>query len=579
MATIVYLDPDDEITSAAARIRDTADERVGLVIPFGSRVATSRINFRLLAREAGTNGKRLDLIAPDSSVRALAASAGLPVFASVGEYEGALEAGLGDHGSSSATLAAAAATASLTAAVAGGDPSRSGSPATPPALVPGPAELDAAREAELDEIVRRSRRPPVATGRRRGPGTGLVVGLLFLVLAIVAAGAGALVLLPSATITLTPHIEPVGPVAFTVSADPAATAVDQAAHVIPATLVEIPVEVSGEYGATGTRVEETSAAGTVRWSNCDPTAAYTISSGTIVRTASGTAFSVREQVFLPVAGLSGVPPKLQVSCTTSDVAVSAVLAGEGGNVPAGAIKVVPPKYNRAVVTVTNVSATKGGSRKEFPRVIQADIDLALEALAAQATATFEIDVESPDLVPAGTTVYPETAALGEPVPTVDPATLLGQEVKTFTLGLTATGTVLAVDPAPAQAIARAALLAAVDPGYELVDGTVKVAVGEGTVADGIVGFPVTGSARQIRPYDESVLRASLSGRTAAEVRAALAPYGDVTIVLWPDWATTVPGLDQRLTFQILEPVEIAPSATAEPAPDPTPDPTPGATSQ
>src|SRR6478735_8848411 len=91
MATIVYLDADDEITSAASRIRSADDQRVGLVIPFGSRVATSRINFRLLAREALATGRRLDIVAPDASARALAASAGLPVFASVGEYEDALD--------------------------------------------------------------------------------------------------------------------------------------------------------------------------------------------------------------------------------------------------------------------------------------------------------------------------------------------------------------------------------------------------------------------------------------------------------------------------------------------------------
>src|SRR5829696_1541578 len=92
MATIVYLDADDEITSAASRIRGANDTRVGLVLPFGSRVATSRINFRLLAREAQANGRRLDIVAPDASARALAASAGLAVFGSVGEYESALDA-------------------------------------------------------------------------------------------------------------------------------------------------------------------------------------------------------------------------------------------------------------------------------------------------------------------------------------------------------------------------------------------------------------------------------------------------------------------------------------------------------
>jgi hypothetical protein len=49
---IYYLDIDDEVTSAAARIRDSSDTRIALVLVGGSRVATSRINFRLLAREA-----------------------------------------------------------------------------------------------------------------------------------------------------------------------------------------------------------------------------------------------------------------------------------------------------------------------------------------------------------------------------------------------------------------------------------------------------------------------------------------------------------------------------------------------
>ena len=66
---------------------------MAVVLPYGSRVATSRINFRLLARDALTNGKRLAIVAADAATRALAASAGLPVFASVGEYESSVEAG------------------------------------------------------------------------------------------------------------------------------------------------------------------------------------------------------------------------------------------------------------------------------------------------------------------------------------------------------------------------------------------------------------------------------------------------------------------------------------------------------
>ena len=73
---IIYLEVDDEITSAAARIRGSDAARIAVVLPYGSRVATSRINFRLLARDALTHDKRLSIVTGDPATRALAASAG-----------------------------------------------------------------------------------------------------------------------------------------------------------------------------------------------------------------------------------------------------------------------------------------------------------------------------------------------------------------------------------------------------------------------------------------------------------------------------------------------------------------------
>ena len=84
---IVYLDVDDEITSAASRIRTSPSTKVALVVPYGSRIATSRMNFRLLSREAVVSNRRLSIVSGDAAARSLAASAGLPVFGTVGEYE------------------------------------------------------------------------------------------------------------------------------------------------------------------------------------------------------------------------------------------------------------------------------------------------------------------------------------------------------------------------------------------------------------------------------------------------------------------------------------------------------------
>src|SRR5690349_3582281 len=93
-AGIVYLDVDDEITSAAARIRSSTSTKVALVVPYGSRIATSRMNFRLLSREAVLSNRRLSIVSGDAASRSLAASAGLPVFASVAEYESSLSGGV-----------------------------------------------------------------------------------------------------------------------------------------------------------------------------------------------------------------------------------------------------------------------------------------------------------------------------------------------------------------------------------------------------------------------------------------------------------------------------------------------------
>jgi len=588
--TIVYLDVEDEITSAATRIRQAPGSRVALVIPYGSRVATSRINFKLLAREAMINGKRLDIVAPDASARALAASAGMPVFGSVGEYESAQDqppepdapaAGPGAAGIAAGAAAGAtggpAAAAAVGATGATGATGAAGAASAPtigyaagstprgPAPVPGEAGV---REAELEAIVRRSRETPTAKPRRRGPRAGLAAAALVLALALIAAGVAAYLFLPSAEITVTPHVQPVGPIGLVIKADPAATAVDAQAGVIPAQSIDVPVQVSGDFPATGKRVAKTAATGAVRWTNCDPSSAYTIPKGSLVRTTGGTAFATDESVLLPVAGLSGTPPNLTVRCTTSEVAITAAASGDGGNVGAGAIRVVPARYNRNLVRVTNPAPTTGGKREEFTRVSQKDVDAALVSLRKDLAATFATQVENPEGVPAGATVFPDTAVLGEPTPTPDPATLVNQEVATFTLGLTATGTVLAVDASPVEAIAAAALADAVTPGYELVEGSTHVVVGKGTVRDGVVTFPVAGSAKQLRPVDGEALRQQVLGLSEADARAVLAPYGEVGIVLWPGYVKTVPTFERRVTLTVADPVDTTPDVAPVP---PTPE--------
>ena len=607
MATIVYLDAADEITSAAARIRSADDSRVGLVLPFGSRVATSRINFKLLAREAMSHGRRLDIVAPDASARALAASAGLPVFASVGEYEEALDteddekdarraasraaAGLGGAAAigAAATGGAAEPPARQPTEVAPAGPRTGGRPRGAPAT-PRPGDASAAARAgvaastapaatgaagDLGETdlydapgavgasTPRTGEPlPAAHGRRRGRRLGAIAGVVAVLAVIVGAVAvGAYLLLPSASITLTPRLEAIGPVTFNVRADPTTTSVDEEAAVVPAITVTVPVETESSFPATGKRVERTPAKGAVRWTNCDPTRPYTVPSGTVVRTAAGTAFTTDEELFLPVAVLSGGGASPSIDCQSSEVTVTAAQPGPDGNVDAGTIRVVPAAYNRNVVRVNNPDPTSGGSRDEFTRISQKDVDAALAKLNDELQTQFASEVEHPSGVPEGTTPFPATAVLGEPTPTTDPASLVGQEVDSFTLGLTADGTVLAADASPAEAIAEQRLRASVAEGRELVPDSASVEVGEGTVVNGVIEFPVTATATQVRPLDAAALEQSVLGLPLEQAREVLQPYGEVRIEPWPNWVTSIPSLEQRVILTVGEPAnEPVPSA-------------------
>jgi hypothetical protein len=591
VATIVYLDADDEITSAAARIRAADDARVGLVLPFGSRVATSRINFRLLAREALVTGRRLDIVAPDQAARALAASAGLAVFGSVGEYESALDAiddaedptiDLRDVGLGAAAVAAAAPPPALP----GGDgppidPSRDTAPTQ---RVPEPITEPASDDYGAPGIATGAAySPPVVASRgvrterpRRGiSGRAVAVGVVLLLL-LGAGAVAAVTVLPTADITVTPSIETIGPIEFSVTADPAATTVDPEAGVIPATTVQVPVTVSGEFPATGTKVVREKATGGVRFTNCDPSSAYTIPKGSVVSTRSGIGFELDESVFLPVAGISGSPPNVSVRCSTSEVAVTAAKSGPDGNVDAGEIRVVPARYNRNLVRVTNPSATSGGSREEFPEVTRQDVDAAVAKLNEDALAQFQADLDDPATLPEGTTVFPETAAIGELTPDVDPTTLVEQQVETFTLSLSGSGSAQAVDVSPIEAIAAQRLEDAIGEGYELVDGSTTIDIGEGSVVGGVITFPVDGSAKQLRPLDAAALERDVLGLSKADAETALADYGEVAIVLWPGYVTSVPTIDGRVTLVVAPAVD--PDA-GSPTPSPRPTTAPATTDE
>ncbi len=588
---IIYLDVDDEITAAASKIRAAEPSHIAIVIPPGSHIATSRINFRLLAREAQTRNRRLSVVAPDAASRSIAGSAGLEVFASVGAFETSLhdaDSQAGEAGQVAAApdaaeprepsdAALAAAAAASVAAV--GPPAKAGArrrksatpadatprpdessaqpigaePAAPGAPVPvAPAPVTAASGPKPRQAARAATIVAPA-GRRRS--RGLLIGVLVIAGLVVAAGIGAAIYLPTATIAVTPRPEQVGPVELTVSSDPAATAVDVEGGVVPATTVTFPVSVSQSFPATGKRTEETRAAGQVTFDSVNTVGPVAVASGSRVSTLGGIVFATTRAVTVPKATVAGTT----IKHGTVSVPIRATKAGPEGNVDPGEITQVPDFLSTQQVSANNAKATSGGSRTEFTIVTAKDVDAAKAALQVEATRSFAADVAADEGVPEGQTLFPETATLGPISYDPNPDSLVNDEVETFELTATATGSATAVDVAEVEAIAAQRLTSQVAAGAQLVPDSAQVSIGDPIVTGSVVTFPVTATGSQIRPLDAAALKADVLGLPIDDARAALERYGTVTITVWPDLVTSIPTIDSRVTLTVSD--GVTPSAS------------------
>ena len=539
---IVYLDIDDEITSAVARLRTLKEERIALTLPHGSRLATSRINFRLLAREAANRKKILEIVTGDASARALAASAGLPTYVSVAAFE------------AGPVLAAAAGDRPEGLRPEYGDDA--GAARLRPGSEPMGVTLDDSPTIALTTETRLSSPRaglPVPQIGRRGPSPvrGRQLAVALALVAILAAGATVgFQLLPSASIVLVPSTDTVGPMSLNVTAQPGITQPDPIGLLVPATTFPFDVEVSQTFPATGISVIETAATGEVTFSSLNTGGSNAIAEGSIVKTESGTEFRTTGPVTLPPAQIGFIKGNFVVIPSTRNVGVKAVAAGTSGNVAAGKIVVVPERENPKRTLVNNDAPTTGGTHTENPVIQQSDIDAALRILETALIDRFTEQVTGATEVPEGTTLFPETRSLGPSTPNVDPTTLLALPQAEFDLGLTAQGTALGVNPGPVATLAEARIRAAVDPGFQLDEGSIVPTLGVPIIIGSTITFPVTVRATETRIIDATALRERIRGLGLPQARTVLGAYGQVTISVWPDWVTTIPANDSRVSFEI-----------------------------
>jgi hypothetical protein len=533
---LLYLETDDEVTSVVRRLRAADADRVVLVAPGRSRATSSVVALRLLARVGEESGRSVAVVG-DALTRSLATEAGLDAYLSVGDARDAI-----------APPAEAADERRAAIHVVRGRASDE-TAAVRPAAVPTAMDTET-RPVPVVRPVTAARPRPAPRHRRAIP---MAAGLVALALLLAATAAVGAIVLPAATITLTPTSEPIDPVAYDITIEE------------PDSLSGS-VEATAPVTATGTYPIQAAATGTVvffNWNFVD----VDVPAGTLVA-AGQQAFETTAGIVVPAGSLTS---EGTIQAGEAPAAVRAAAVGPAANVPAEAIDTVLSENidarlrgfpNNDQRRVTNPAATTGGVDTTGPEIAPEDVE------AARSSLLEALNVAVADaLEPTGARVFADPPE--EPEPVIEGLDGLAgtRDVESAEISGTLAYDRLVVDRDEVARLAEARLAAdasVLPAGHELLPGATEVEVGEARREGDrlVVAVAVTGASLPI--VDEGAVIERVRGRSADDARAALADIGVATVELWPDWVASVPELDWRVDVRIAG--EAGPSASGSAAP-------------
>jgi hypothetical protein len=496
------LDNDDEITDAVARLRVATDEQVVFVVPAGSRIATGRMNFKILAREADTRALELAVASSDEQVRALANSAGVLALPTADEAVAALERG--DE---------------------------------PPKAHASGAKAAFAVGSEVAESPSTAVRTPSTRRRNLGIAVVAVLGLGLL------AGYTALQTLPTADVSLTPRIVPLGPIELSIVATTSASEPDVEAAQVPAIELPIPLRIERTFPATGVEAVSEPAVGEVRFTSSDTF--QDIATGTRVMTPSGVEFRTTASVTL-------APPTSGQLNGSVLAPVEAVAAGPEGNVPPGTITVAPSLEDQGI-SVSNAQPTSGGRRVESAVVTAEDYDAATADLQNRLAGALAAYLRDPANTPEGLTVYNDSARTGPVSHRPSAEDLVGSRASEFALEGAVEGSVLAVDDTLVSDLAREALATEVPTGMEMLPGSIDVEFSATPTDRSSITYRTTAQGEGYRFIDAPALTEQIAGLPISEARAILDGLGVTTVTVWPEFVGDLPGDPSRITLDVREP--------------------------
>ncbi len=461
---VIHLEVDDDITTVRARLEKAEAPRVLLVVPPRCQALNSLLDFKLLQRYAESLALEVALVTNSSERRVLARQLGFSVFVT-----------------------------------------------------------------ERWGQNRTKWRQPKAMprwGKRLSWGERIFGAFVFLV-ALLALLAAALLIVPSAEITLVLANEAVD-ATVRVQADPELDMIDYEAGQIPARVVQVQVEGKAQIPVSGTKdAPDEPARGLVYFIN-NINQPVTVPEGTVVATSAGSTIRFTTVEEVTVQGTVGA---------VGEVEVVAVDPGPSGNVAANLINMIPGSLSLQV-RVTNPEPMEGGSVKQVGMVTTADQERLKDVLLQQLQQAAYSQLSG--LLDEGEFLASESVVMGQivteeyDIPVEEQA-----DVLTLEMGVMFRGT--AVEEENANSLIRATLEAVASEGFALESQDLQYQRGEiADVEDGKVSFVMKGTGSVMAEIDEAAVKEAIRGKPlelagkylSENLRLEEAPVVEVTPTWW-----------------------------------------------
>jgi len=297
---------------------------------------------------------------------------------------------------------------------------------------------------------------------------------------------------------------------------------------------------SQEFPATGVKLLNAKASGTIRVYNAYSSTPQTLITNTRFVSDGGKLFRTPQKIVIPGAHYEGsklIPGEL-------DVAVEAGEAGEEYNIGPSTFS-LPALAGTSRYTAfyaKSFGSMAGGSKNQTAQVTEDDLSSAQESLTDIALDNCQKTLES-SLSPEEYVVNEE--ALKSEIIEITPLAKVGQEVDKFTLSIKTKAVVLVFKKSDLEDFAGTYIATKVPEGNRLDQNSITVSYLPQSVdlAKGKIVLSVEISAEIYPNIDENSIKEASRSQRPDEVKTSLRQFPEISdfqVRLWPFWANKTP---------------------------------------